>query len=1409
MGSANVTDTSLAFTESIWVKHTTNTDYQVISRLKGTSEFVFILGTSGNSGLAGNSLYMGFRGQTSTISTNSSLFINNNIDQWQHYVVEYNGGNKSSASSFVVYRNGVSITLGQFGNTIGGGANVNELGINEGGVGVMKGLLDEVRVASTTRSADWAVTEYNNQISTSTFYTLSGENNYLIPPSSGGSAIISYTVTSSPGGIASTSTGSPIVVTGLTNGTTYTFTVTATNAVGTGAASAASNAVVQAATPGSPTAVSPTAGNAQVSLSWSAPASNGGSAITDYVIEYKLTSEPTIWSTFSDGVSTGVSGTVINLTNGLSYDFRVSAVNAVGQGSASSPPVSSTPRTVPDAPTIGTATRGNTQATVTFTPPVSDGGSTITSYTVTSNPGSVASSSTASPIVVTGLTNGTAYTFTVTATNAAGVGSASSASNSVTPATTPDAPTSPFATAGNAQASVAFTAPVSNGGSAITSYTVTSSPGGFTGTGSVSPITVVGLSNGTVYTFSVTATNSVGVGTASVASNSITPIAVPGAPIIGTATRGNTQATVTFTPPVSDGGSAITGYTVTSSPGGFTGTGSASPITVTGLTNGTAYTFTVTADNAAGTGPASTASNSVTPATTPNAPTGLTPTAANQQVGLSWTAPAVNGGSAVTDYVIEFKLTSEPTTWSTFSDGVSAGTTGTVINLTNGLSYDFRVSAVNAVGQGSASAVATAEPLFVPDAPTIGTATAGNAQATVTFTPPVSDGGSPITGYTVTSSPGGITGSGSASPITVTGLTNGTAYTFTVTATNAAGTGAASAASNSVTPITVPGAPTSPSATPGNAEATVSFTPPASDGGSAITVYTVTSDPGGFTGTGSASPITVTGLNNAVAYTFTVTATNAAGTGPASAPSNSVDLATVPGAPANLAAVVLGSSISLSWSAPVSDGGSDITDYIIEYQLSTGGTWSVFSDATSINTTATVVDLSNDTSYDFRVRAVNIVGQSIPSGSVTVTPGEPAQVLIQSFPDLTNPTIGTAVRITNEGSIQYEYQYTWCVTDALGNLCGGGDDVFVSTAAKLIQPGDDWDTTLNSTVPTPGNYYFHIKVNYGSETSSAVQSFTAVATFPDPPTSPSAVPGNTQATVTFTAPVSNGGATITGYTVTSNPGGIAGSGSASPITVTGLTNGVAYTFTVTATNSVGTGASSATSNSVTPAMVPDAPTDVTAMAGNKTVTLSWVAPLNNGGSAITDYVIEYKLTSEPTTWSTFSDGISAGTTGIVTGLTNGLSYDFRISSVNAIGQSVVNTVSATLPATTQTVTSSSNGSSSGSRRTNTSVNPQIDGSTQTPGGVPTTPLTDTSGVKTDRTSQGNSQTVSPVNKPAEQITKIYKNQVTVTPTENPTIEKSTVGPLKWWILIILLILAILGGFAIFVRSRKSQRNNYI
>lgn len=189
-----------------------------------------------------------------------------------------------------------------------------------------------------------------------------------------------------------------------------------------------------------------------------------------------------------------------------------------------------------------------------------------------------------------------------------------------------------------------------------------------------------------------------------------------------------------------------------------------------------------------------------------------------------------------------------------------------------------------------------------PNPPTGASATAGNRRAIVTFTAPVDDGGFLITSYTVTAvdettpANGGQTASGANPPLSVVGLTAGDTYHFTVTATNSAGTSAASADSNSVVilPATVPDAPQAPGVIANDGQVIVSFLAPAYNGGSAITGYEATAidetNPanGGQTATGASSPLTVTGLTNGDGYTFQVVATNAQGD---SAPSSKTALA--------------------------------------------------------------------------------------------------------------------------------------------------------------------------------------------------------------------------------------------------------------------------------------------------------------------------------------------------------------------------------------------------------------------------------------------------------------------------------------------------------------------------------------
>jgi len=265
-----------------------------------------------------------------------------------------------------------------------------------------------------------------------------------------------------------------------------------------------------------------------------------GSSYSMYfpITSYTATSSPgditgTIYQ--SGGGTINVSG----LTPGTTYTFTVRASTTFGPSYFASSPsnsiTTSSPTTAPGAPTSVTATStGATTANVSFTAPASDGGAAITSYTATSSPGGVTgtiSQAGSGTIAMSGLTAGTAYTFTVTATNSAGTSAASSASNSATTVGAPTVPTSVVATStGKRSATVSFGAPASNGGSVVTSYTATSTPGGIAQTltqATGGTFNFDGLQPGTAYTFAVTATNAIGTSAAATSSSiTTTPLVV-------------------------------------------------------------------------------------------------------------------------------------------------------------------------------------------------------------------------------------------------------------------------------------------------------------------------------------------------------------------------------------------------------------------------------------------------------------------------------------------------------------------------------------------------------------------------------------------------------------------------------------------------------------------------------------------------------------------------------------------------------------------------------------------------------------------------------------------------------------------------------------------------------------------
>lgn len=313
----------------------------------------------------------------------------------------------------------------------------------------------------------------------------------------------------------------------------------------------------------------------------------------------------------------------VNPTTGIAYvpnygGGTVSVIDTNQDAVVATVAVVGSPRYVaisplPRTPSGLQATAGNTQASFTFNAPIG----TVSAYNVSCSNGGgtpVTATGSASPITLLGLTNGATYQCTVAATNGYGTGGASSAV-SVTPFTTPGAPVILNASIENGQTTLSFNPPASTGGATITGYTAACSGGGSTLTksGSSSPLMVTGMTNGTAYSCSVTANNNAGNGVAS-SPVVVVPATTPGAPAVVSITPGNAQASITFTPPSSNGGSAITSYLAACTNQGVAKTASAtaSPITISGLTNGAIYFCSVTASNIVGLGTASTGA-SVTP----------------------------------------------------------------------------------------------------------------------------------------------------------------------------------------------------------------------------------------------------------------------------------------------------------------------------------------------------------------------------------------------------------------------------------------------------------------------------------------------------------------------------------------------------------------------------------------------------------------------------------------------------------------------------------------------------------------------------------------------------------------------------------------------------------------------------
>ena len=370
----------------------------------------------------------------------------------------------------------------------------------------------------------------------------------------------------------------------------------------------------------------------------------------------------------------------------------------------------------------------------------------------------------------------------------------------------------------------------------------------------------------------------------------------------------------------------------------------------------------------------------------------------------AFTAPAESAVLPITGFTVE--QTDGVTTVVTELPGTSRAFTAT--GLENGTVYRFRVRASNAMGAGEFSAfsdpvVPGPPPARAALAPTDVTATAGDASAVVTWTPPTDDGGAAITGYEVQAydlTAFDPVGAARAVPagttrVTMTGLTNGTPYWFRVRAVNSVGKGAWSDGSNPVTPmvpVTAPDAPAIGAVTGGSGLAVVRWTAPANDGGAAITGYevqVVNAATGATVGAvrpaaADASQLTVTGLANGTAYRFRVRALNEVGAGAYSATSAAVTPMAVPGTPPSVTATSGANggalTVTVRWTAPNNGGSPIVAYYVTRQQLNARGAavgapvTATFSARTLSTTFTAPRTVARNTRFRFTVQAVNEVG---------------------------------------------------------------------------------------------------------------------------------------------------------------------------------------------------------------------------------------------------------------------------------------------------------------------------------------------------------------------------------------------------------------------------------------------------
>ena len=1111
--------------------------------------------------------------------------------------------------------------------------------------------------------------------------------------------------------------------------------------------------------PSAPGNVSVATGDGQLTVTWSEPADTGGAPITDYTLAYQAgaTTCPTdVDNTWNPRITSETSATIEGLANGTAYRVCVRATNRAGDSDWGS--ATATPATLPGAPGNISAIAGDGTLTVSWNSPADNGGAPITGYSVAYRANAftcptantivnwTVRTTSSTSLTIGNLANSHTYRLCVRASNSAGDSGWNSISRS--PSDRPGRPTGvQFTGTGPDRLTIAWTAPASTGASAITGYTVQWCTAGSsndvcasswsTASATGTSHTISGLAGDNSYGVRVQAVNGRGTGPWSTTRfASTTAATAPGTPTGLATTIDDRRIDLVWNAP-SANGAPITGYAVECRLGGtaiasgncgsstftrFT-TISGTSTTISGLANGTPYDIRVRASNRAGS--SGWATITATPAARPRIPTNVQATARGRNIDVSWTEPA-SGGSPITSYTVE-SCSGGCTSWRSTTVSGSPPATSTIIGgLATGTTYRVRVRAVNSAGESGWSAIDTATTPTLPGTPTGLTVAVGASpgELTANWTAPVAVSG--ISHYNVQrctarannsgvwSCTSGWSNAGTAPSTshTITGLTGSTGYSVRVQAVNAAGvSGWSNIASAITSPPQIPGVPSNLTATANNRQVRLSWTAPPANG-ARIARYTITCtgsttnvnhvcDRADGTYTTSGTSYTISGLTNGNSYSFTVSATNSAGTGGTASLSNIIP-ATRPGLPRNITllenypggGVV---NLQVNWAQPENTGGTNIpiTGYTVQYRASNGN-WSFAHAGDGDTLMSRINGLAVGPRYYVQIRATNAAGDSGWAQASTHPTGAPAQPGIS---DLSNSNLGELVVSWSPRGIGAseitDYDVQWCTSRELDRIVDGSTKTtYPCTGGWRTAPDDDIDEndrryTITGLV---GSTRYSVRVRavniHGNGAWSDVTSEeTRAPDVPDAPTGLTATAGNRQIRLSWTAPAANG-ARITRYTITctsSNTGNHqCDSGSTNntyttsgtSYTISGLTNGVTYTLSVVATNSAGDGSSSSSVTAV-PATRPNRPdpNDVTIAVAyqdnSANLTVTWAVPEDSsgsgtsGGSAITGYTLQYRASGG--NWS--FDYFGTDTTSTINGLAIGQRYDVQIRTHTAAGES--------------------------------------------------------------------------------------------------------------------------------------------